>query len=410
MFIGSSAGRRAARRTALIVALATILPGSAATVSAQTIGWYNGDFNHVNALSNFECGTVGSWVFDDFQVPDGGWRVVGVFSKNFYQGSGLVVTEAHWEIRAGVSSSSLGTVVASGTSAASWTATGVTSGPYAEYRLSVADLDVAIGPGTYWLSVAPVVSCSANPTYLGMTEGAGAVGLPAGNNGRSYGIWRTSVTPEDLDPRFGEPTDFSLGVLIQDAADAIASLRLSKALLSGCLKTTGKVTLIAPAPAGGLTVALHSSNPHATVPPTLVFKAGVLAKSFAIVTTAVAANETVTIEASVPGQTRSAIMTLKPMAPKSVLLTPNPVVGGGAVAGTVTLECPAAPGDITVALSSTKPAAAAPADASITVPAGARTAPFAVATTPVTVLTKPSIRARANGVTKAKTLAVTPAP
>jgi len=57
---------------------------------------------------------------------------------------------------------------------------------------------------------------------------------------------------------------------------------------------------------------------------------------------------------SLPGRVLSATLTLKPMGPKSVTLTPSPVVGGATVAGLVTLECPAGPGDIEVALTSTK--------------------------------------------------------
>src|SRR5437762_5042290 len=51
-----------------------------------TILWYNGDFNGVNGLANEENTSLGSGqfasVYDDFNVPAGGWSVGAVFSDN----------------------------------------------------------------------------------------------------------------------------------------------------------------------------------------------------------------------------------------------------------------------------------------------------------------------------------------
>jgi hypothetical protein len=68
------------------------------------------------------------------------------------------------------------------------------------------------------------------------------------------------------------------------------------------------------------------------------------------------------------------------------------------------------PGAIEVRLTSTKPLAAAPATPTVTVHVGTKVMPFAVTTNPVTVVTKPAIKATANGVTKSKALVVNPAP
>jgi sugar lactone lactonase YvrE len=195
---------------------------------------------------------------------------------------------------------------------------------------------------------------------------------------------------------------------IRRVAAGLASLTLAKPAVSGCLRTSGKVTLAAPAPAGGLRVSLSSDNPNAHVPTGVTIAAGATTKSFAITTDPVAAAETATIEASAGGLLQHAALTLKPMAPKSVTLSPNPVAGGTHVAGTVALECAAGPGDITLTLWSTKPATASPDTPTVTVPAGSTSAPFGVGTRTVAVLTKPSIKAQANGVTKAKVLAVSP--
>jgi uncharacterized repeat protein (TIGR03803 family) len=185
------------------------------------------------------------------------------------------------------------------------------------------------------------------------------------------------------------------------------TLSLSKTVISGCLTTTGRVTLISPAPAGGTIVTLSSDNLHASVPASVKVAEGKVTRSFSITTSPVAALETAIIEARVGSATGSSeTLTLKPMAPMSVALSPNPVVGGSSVSGVVTLECAAGPGDIVVTLSSSKPAIASPAAPTVTVSFGARTAPFTVTTVPVGSTTKAAIKATANGVTKSKTLTV----
>ena len=198
--------------------------------------------------------------------------------------------------------------------------------------------------------------------------------------------------------------------VVEEYAPPAAALQLTKTTVTGCLNATAKVTLSEPAPAGGLTVTLHSDNPAAVVPASVTMKAGATKKSFTIETSAVAAHETATIEASLPGGVASAALTLTPMGVKSVSLTPNPVVGGNLVAGTVTLPCPAGPGDIEVALTSTKAFIAEPTTDTILVPVGTQSFSFDVRTTPVFALVDLAIKATANDVTKSKKLTMNPAP
>jgi hypothetical protein len=74
------------------------------------------------------------------------------------------------------------------------------------------------------------------------------------------------------------------------------------------------------------------------------------------------------------------------------------------------LECPAGPGDIEVALTSTKAFIAEPTTETILVPVGAQSVPFEVRTTPVFAPVDLTIKATANDVTKARKLTMTPAP
>jgi hypothetical protein len=193
-----------------------------------------------------------------------------------------------------------------------------------------------------------------------------------------------------------------------DDLGALARIRLADPLVSGCITTTASVWLTAPAPAGGLTVTLHTDSPHAVVPASVRVYEGTVAKRFQIRTSPVAAREAATIEASVPGQVVSAVLTLKPMGPKSLTLTPNPVVGGTPTVATVTLQCPAGPGDILVTLSSSQPAVATPTTASVLVPVGTPSVTFDLLTTPVTRVRSPAITATANETRRRTPLTVTP--
>ena len=101
------------------------------------------------------------------------------------------------------------------------------------------------------------------------------------------------------------------------------------------------------------------------------------------------------------------MLTVRPIGVASVSISPNPVVGPGSATGTVTLECPAAPGNIVVTLTSSNTAVANVVP-SIRVPAGATSAPFHVSTADVSAVSYANIRATANGVWKAVRLQVNP--
>jgi WD40 repeat protein len=193
-------------------------------------------------------------------------------------------------------------------------------------------------------------------------------------------------------------------------SSVMTSLRLTDPLVSGCITTTGSVWLAERAPAGGLTVTLHSDNPHVVVPPSVKVSDGTFAKRFQIRTSPVAARETARIEASVPGQSLEAVLTLRPMGPKSLTFAPNPVVGGASAVATVTLQCPAGPGDVLVTMSSSQPEVASPSPGELLVPMGTQVVTFDVLTTPVTRVRYPAITAAAGETHRRRPLTVVPVP
>lgn len=162
--------------------------------------WYNGDFDGTNGLAN-EVNTqvAQSNIYDDFNVTAaGGSTVTSVFSNNLMSVTGI--TQAEWEIRSGVSLGDGGTLIASGTSAATQTATGRSGFGLTEYTIAVSGLSVSLAQGTYWLTVAPVDSGNGR-SFISTTSGANAIGTPPGNDGNSF--WNSSSFNEN----FGSPSD-----------------------------------------------------------------------------------------------------------------------------------------------------------------------------------------------------------
>jgi hypothetical protein len=185
------------------------------------------------------------------------------------------------------------------------------------------------------------------------------------------------------------------------------SLKL-KTSLTGCLSTTGTVTLGRPAPLGGATVLLASSSTSVVVPPTVTVAMGRTSAKFLVQTQAVPVNEITMVTASYQGIVQVATLTLTPVGLGSLTLSPTSVVGGGSVTATVKLVCAAGTDPVVVGLGSSNLAVAVPGGYSVTVPTGLQTATFTVHTEPVKTITKPTIFTNLLGVAKSKVLTVTP--
>src|SRR5438034_9606337 len=179
----------------------------------SSVLWYNGDFNGVNVLANEDNTALGSGqfasVYDDFNVPSGGWTLTAVFSDNL---SSTTITGALWEIRQGISEGNGGTLIASGmTMTPVVTPTGRSGFGFTEYMIEVIGLNVSLAPGTYWLNVTPIGNLSGR-SVDSTTSGTNCVGTPCGNNMNAFfnsnffGANFTSTSNE------GQPTDFSMGV------------------------------------------------------------------------------------------------------------------------------------------------------------------------------------------------------
>jgi chitodextrinase len=186
----------------------------------------------------------------------------------------------------------------------------------------------------------------------------------------------------------------------------LASLALSSTSTPGCGTLTGAVVLTAAAPAGGIEVVLSDDLDAATVPATVVVPQGSASATFNVTVTPVGSSETGNVSASVGARSISQPLTIRPIGVVSVALTPDSVLGGGAVQGSVSLECAAQPTAIQVTLSSSQPSVASPAPVSVTIASGQASASFEVATLPVSSDVSLTIGASANGLTRSRTLLV----
>jgi hypothetical protein len=189
---------------------------------------------------------------------------------------------------------------------------------------------------------------------------------------------------------------------------SVASVSLSPSAVAGGQPSTGTVTLDGPAPAGGLTVSLTSSDPAvATVPPAVTVPAEATSVQFAITTSPVSSESVIVISATANGATKTAQLTVGPIGVAALALSPANVVGGQTSTGTITLNAPATAGGLVVSLSSSDPATA-PIQATVTVTEGVTSAQFTVTTSVVASTTSVTISANGGGTTRTAPLTVNP--
>jgi hypothetical protein len=255
---------------------------------------------------------------------------------------------------------------------------------------------------------------STNPALASVPA---SVTIPPGTNTASFLITTQPVTTATTVTILASRSR-TIGVALELLPPgALSSLSLNPTTVTGGQSSQGTVTLASPAPAGGVVVALSSSNTAvATVPTSVSVPAGAASATFTVSTNPVFGSGTwSTITASAGGISRSAILNVNPGAPppatatlSSVAVSPTSVAGGTSAQGTVTLTSAAPAGGFAVALSSNNAAATVPA--SVTVAANATSATFTVPTTSVTTSTVATITASAGGVTRTAALTVTPPP
>ncbi|GDX40269.1 hypothetical protein LBMAG21_05610 [Armatimonadota bacterium] len=183
-------------------------------------------------------------------------------------------------------------------------------------------------------------------------------------------------------------------------------ISLAPSSVIGKSKAIGTVSLRSPAPNGGAVVTLANTNSAAVVPATVTIPAGKTSATFTITTSSVTDEVDGTVSATYNALSDSADLNVLPVRIDSLTLSANTVYGGfDSPLATLTLQAPAAPGPITVNLSSSNPTAAS-VPASIVFSSGQRVKTFRVKTAFVGSNTTAAISATANGATTTANLIV----
>ena len=144
----------------------------------------------------------------------------------------------------------------------------------------------------------------------------------------------------------------------------------------------------------------------ASFPASVVIPAGTTSTSFSVLTNNVSASTVAQVAATANGVAKTANLTVNPDVPSSVAFSPTLVTGGSGTTGTVTLAAPVnADTAVTLAVGSGA-AAVASIPPTVIVPAGTRSATFAVTTTTVSASTSVQVLATLNGATKTGTFTV----
>ena len=211
-------------------------------------------------------------------------------------------------------------------------------------------------------------------TFIDVVGGWADAGSVTTTNGRTGQAWLTLVPPQPA-PTLPMPT---LGDFKITGGNPV----------SGGQTSIGQIDVSGVSSGGGPTITLTSSHPNiAAVPATLTMPAsGVLGQQVPITTQPPAVDTAVTISASDGRYSFSAVLTVLALGPPPLLagisVNPASVSGGSAATGTVTLSRAAPSGGAVVALSTPLPGVAV-LPASVTVPAGASSASFSIATSAV---------------------------
>lgn len=181
----------------------------------------------------------------------------------------------------------------------------------------------------------------------------------------------------------------------------LSQLSLSPASVVGGSAVSATLSLGGVAPAGGIQVALSSSDPNAffTAGPTVTIPAGASSALVQVTTTAVSAATFANLSASANGVTQTTRLDLvPPYTLTGFSISPASQYGIFNVTGTVTLTGPASATAV-VALSTGNPAVVT-VPASVTIPAGASSGTFAITLKPVTVDTAVPVSVSLGGLTQ----------
>jgi hypothetical protein len=190
----------------------------------------------------------------------------------------------------------------------------------------------------------------------------------------------------------------------------LSGLSLNPEIVVGGNTVTGTVTLAAPAPSGGTTIALASNNPAANLTNPLIIAEGNTSATFTITTDSVLSNTIVEITAQESTKVLTQELVIVPSSQSipvlsSLTLSSYTSSGGNTITGTVTININAPSGGTTINLSSDRPTIAS-VPPSVKIPEGKTSAVFSITIDDVDKNYLVTITAEFNGIEKEKQIIV----
>jgi hypothetical protein len=223
-------------------------------------------------------------------------------------------------------------------SAVSLSPTSVTGG---QPSTGTVTLSAAAPAGGFAVSLA-----CANPAFASVPS---AVTVAAGATTAPFPVTTYAVSSRQtvaISATSGSTTKSATLTLLASAT-ALSSLSVTPDVILGGGKTEGRVWLTAPAPPGGVAVSLSSSSPSVNVPATVTVPESWSVQPFEVTSSAVAADGSALLSASLDAVTKTASLTLVAELAVTLASGPGPVLVSTstvAVAGTL---FPASAGDYT---------------------------------------------------------------
>ncbi|HEV2473939.1 MAG TPA: hypothetical protein VGS41_14785 [Chthonomonadales bacterium] len=245
---------------------------------------------------------------------------------------------------------------------------------------------------------------SANPALA--QPDTGSITIPAGSSSGTFTVSSVAVASSTKVPITAATAGAGSTSNLHLLPNGPQSVSFSSNPVTGGYLDTATVTIAAPAPTGGLTVALTtSSSTIAAVPSGITVPAGQTSATFTVTTSEVQSPASATITAAANGIQAASVLAVQALTVSSVTLSANPVVGGSSLTGTVTLSAAAPPGGQAVSLSSSSTLTAT-VPASVNVPAGSLSGSFPITAFQVSAQTNVTITAATNGSQQTATLTV----
>jgi hypothetical protein len=199
-------------------------------------------------------------------------------------------------------------------------------------------------------------------------------------------------------------SEVSTGLTVRSVGPAL--VKIAPVAVMGGLSAVGTVTLTEAAPLGGLTIQLNSDTVSITVPASVVVPAGKTVATFTAKSSGVTRTTIGTITATSNGLSASGTLTVLGTSLATFTLAPTAVSGGQSVLGQVTIAT-ASGADTVIEVTSALPGTAQ-VPATVTIPAGKKSATFTVTTAKVTKATSVQVTASSGGIVKAVSLSVKP--